>query len=212
MLVRKFRQAFFPTAQMQELERWNANGGDETFRFNYENIGPDSTIIDVGGYHGQWTSDMVARYGCQSIVLEPVPQFAEFIRQRFRHNPRVQVREFALGARSRAMKLCCESIYSTEYGGKAVIDAEMIDVAEFFKDRIPRRIAAMSLNCEGGEYELLSRMMDTGIIERVKELEIQFHDFVPAAQEMRRSLRRELMATHREVYSYPFVWEHWTRR
>jgi len=29
-------------------------------------------VLDVGGYHGEWTSGIMIRYGCRSIVFEPV--------------------------------------------------------------------------------------------------------------------------------------------
>jgi len=212
LLVKKFRQAFLPTPQMREFERWTEDGGDEKFRFNYQHIGPDSLILDVGGYHGQWTSDMIARYGCHSIVIEPIPEFARFIEHRFRFNPRVIVREFALGDTNRTIALDRDSIYSTEFCKWPTTPVEMLDASAFFRQCLPSTIAAMSVNCEGGEYELLFRLLETGEIRKVKELEIQFHDFAPLAHEHRRQIRRLLMATHREVYCYPFVWEHWRRR
>lgn len=36
-------------------------------------------------------------------------------------------------------------------------------------------IGLMKINIEGGEYELLERMIELGIINKVKDIQIQFH-------------------------------------
>jgi hypothetical protein len=36
-------------------------------------LNADSVCIDIGGYEGQWASDIFGRYGCTIHVFEPVP-------------------------------------------------------------------------------------------------------------------------------------------
>jgi hypothetical protein len=68
------------------------------------------------------------------------------------------------------------------------------------------------VNIEGGEYELLERMLERGLTERVCDLQIQFHNFSPDAAERMAAIQRGLAATHRPTYQYRFVWENWRRR
>ena len=36
-------------------------------------LGQDNLDIDAGGYQGEWTAEMVTRYGCHSELFEPPP-------------------------------------------------------------------------------------------------------------------------------------------
>ena len=85
-VIRRLRKALFPSEHDREPKRFYADGGDEGLRFDYE-LNSDSLVIDLGGYKGQWTSDIYARFNCRVLVFEPVAQFAASIAQRFRHNP-----------------------------------------------------------------------------------------------------------------------------
>jgi hypothetical protein len=55
-------------------------------------------------------------------------------------------------------------------------------------------------------------MLDTDLVVRCTDLQIQFHDFVPGAVAQRAALHKGLSRTHRLTYDYPFVWENWRRR
>lgn len=70
----------------------------------------------------------------------------------------------------------------------------------------------MKVNIEGAEFDLLAHMIDTGLMERVKELQVQFHAFVPDAQQRLDDLRGGLGRTHEQSWCYDFLWENWSRR
>ena len=72
------------------LARWNADGGDTRFRFDYD-LTPESVVLDVGGYEGQWASDLYARQRCQIRIFEPVREFAQLIDARF---PEIRISTF----------------------------------------------------------------------------------------------------------------------
>lgn len=70
----------------------------------------------------------------------------------------------------------------------------------------------MKVNIEGGEYELLDRLIDTHLVELFSNIQVQFHPIAPTSALAVQRLRIELMKTHRPTYQYDFVWENWTRR
>jgi len=65
---------------------------------------------------------------------------------------------------------------------------------------------------EGGEYDLLEHLIKTKYIKRIKNLQVQFHDFVDQAQERMDNIQKELSKTHQLTYQYLFVWENWERK
>jgi hypothetical protein len=70
----------------------------------------------------------------------------------------------------------------------------------------------IKLNIEGGEYPLLTRMINTDIVEKCRDIQVQFHNCVPDAEAMRLQIRNALSRTHFLTYDYPFVWENWRRK
>jgi hypothetical protein len=70
----------------------------------------------------------------------------------------------------------------------------------------------MKVNIEGGEYDLLDHLIESGLIQRVRWLQVQFHDFVPNAAERMRAIQDRLRATHEPEWQHEFVWESWRRK
>jgi hypothetical protein len=70
----------------------------------------------------------------------------------------------------------------------------------------------MKINIEGGEYELLEHLINSGLVSRIRRMQIQFHDFVPDAVARRARLVEALARSHRQSWSYYFVWEEWLLR
>lgn len=202
----------FPTEHDKEVQRWYSDGGDERFRYDYD-LTSNSLVIDLGGYKGQWASDIYARYNCRVLILEPVKAFAETIEKRFKKNPRVEVFHLALGANRRQAVIALGDDGSSVYRnapGKETIQFE--DVAEFFAKHGIDTIDLMKVNIEGGEYELLPRLFETGLVKRIKYIQMQFHDVEAGSETRMEEICRELSKTHRPTYQYKFVWENWVRR
>ncbi len=70
----------------------------------------------------------------------------------------------------------------------------------------------MEINIEGGEYEVLPRLIDVGMVKDIDRLQIQFHSFVDNAAARREDIQSKLAKTHEMVWCYDFVWECWTRK
>ena len=90
----------------------------------------------------------------------------------------------------------------------------MRDISSFVSENGITRIDLIKINIEGGEYSLLPRMMETGVIEMCEHLQVQFHKGVRPAggpQRARHRLRKRLRISHELSYDYPFVWEGWKR-
>lgn len=193
------------------VAQFYADGGDTRFRFDYE-LAPESVVLDLGGYEGQWASDLYARQRCRIDVFEPVTRFAAAIGERFRLNPDIRVFAHALGGSTRREMLSIRGASSSAYKRKsAAEDVQFIDVAQWFTEQGIHEVRLMKINIEGGEYELLERMLEVGLAARVVDFQIQFHNFTPDAALRMAAIQRGLAATHRPTYQYRFVWENWRR-
>jgi FkbM family methyltransferase len=193
--------------------RFVRDGGDERVRRSC-GLTSQSVVIDAGGYRGDWSAALIGACDPFVTIYEPIPAFHRQIAARFAGNPKITIRPVGMGSRSESRSLALASDAS---GTFAPIDAQtrtvevrMIDVAREF-NRFDR-IDLLKLNIEGGEYEVLERLLDSGCIGKVMLLRVQFHRFVPDAARRYRKIRHRLKRTHRLAWRYPFVWEEWQRK
>jgi FkbM family methyltransferase len=172
-------------------------------------------VIDAGGYEGEWTATMLARYGCRSEIFEPFPFYADHCKRLFSRNTLVCVHAAALGGSSRITKFSFAANGTSEFittEGADVVDAPVVDVSQIFDQLGDEQVACLKLNIEGGEYEVLERLLDTNLINRCKSLLIQFHPQPDGWEKRLKDIEVRLQATHAREWGYPMVWEKWVRR
>jgi FkbM family methyltransferase len=201
-------------ARFYELQRWRHARGDFTLRMDYA-LNANAVVWDVGGYEGQWASDITARFACSIQIFEPMPDATIALRRRFAANPLIHVHAYALGGRNGRLPLSLAGDGSSLARGREtsrVIEVAVRDVVAVWTELATRRVDLLKLNIEGGEYELLERIIEAGLISSVMDIQIQFHDFVPDARERRARLSAALSITHERTWCYEFVWENWRRR
>ena len=146
-------------------------------------------------------------------MFEPVSAFAERIKKRFRRNHRIAVLPHGLGASTRAETIHLSADASSTFGKSASREEiRVVDVKEWMDGEAIARVDLMKINIEGGEYELLDRLIETRLIERIGNIQVQFHDIASHSRSDMERIQMELSRTHRPIYQYTFVWESWTRR
>jgi len=187
---------------------WFRDNGEELMWRDLPITAKD-VCLDVGGYRGDWTAELLVRYGAPSIVFEAVPAFADKIAERFTHNTLVTVRAAAIGTRTGKGEIALADDGSSFHGAGPPLSIDVIDVAEVFTAH--PLIGCMKLNIEGAEYDLLERMAELNLLDRVATYRIQFHGGENAVSR-RQAIQERLSRTHVSVIDYPFVWERWDRR
>ncbi|MDP1683936.1 FkbM family methyltransferase [Hydrogenophaga sp.] len=203
-----------PVSSVKQVSHgsWVRALGDQTLRMDYE-ISAEEIVLDVGGFEGQWASDIFSRYLCSIHVFEPVPRFANAIRQRFSRNPSIQLHEAALGSNDATLSITIDGdASSTLLEGEQHIDVPILRCADVIARHAWSEIALMKINIEGGEYELLEHLLDTGFVSRVRNFQVQFHDFVLDAHPRMLAIQERLRVTHELTYYFPFIWENWKRK
>jgi len=189
-------------------------GGGNSLLVGNLPIGAEDLVIDAGGYRGTWSCDVLSRYGTRAIVFEPFPAQAKFLRDLFQHNSRVEVIEAAVGDRNGQDELMLQSDASTRFADHRASESvtiKVLDIAGFLSSRGISEIGCMKLNIEGSEYEVLERLIETGLIQVVRSLLIQFHHLDLSSAERRSKIQSGLRQSHICDFDFPFVWESWTR-
>lgn len=191
---------------------WTSVRGDDTLRLDY-NLNRRSTVFDLGGHTGQWTKEMYSRYSCNIRVFEPVDAFADRIEERFRGKNKIILHRFGLAGETGEAEIILSDTASSIYkknGQKARIS--LVKASGFIDENNIQSIDLMKINIEGAEYDLLEHLIDSNVVRRIKNLQIQFHDFGPDAENRRKRIQSTLNETHYLTYQYDWVWENWRRK
>lgn len=206
----KLWKMFFPDIQAKRVKPWFLADGDYTFRLNYDGLNEKSVVVDLGGYKGQWASDIYGKYKCRIFVFEPAKKFYEFILNRFARNESISAFCYALGGKNKT-----EFIYINADESSTIRKEGLPEKMEFRKFDIMMKeldvdkIDLLKINIEGGEYDLLEYIIATGWAPKIVNIQVQFHDFFPDAKMRMEKIQAALSVTHRITYQFEFVWENW---
>lgn len=193
----------------QSIRKWNADKGDETLRLNYP-LNESSVVLDLGGYKGQWASDIYSMYRCRILIFEPYLPFAEAIKNRFKYNNDISVFKFGLSDVNEHIPFTNSEDGSSAFiASKATEKIELRSVADFLEQEKIVKADLVKMNIEGGEYALLEAMIQNDLLKRFENLQIQFHGFVENAEERMLNIQQHLSETHELTYQYRLVWENW---
>lgn len=200
------------TPQQIRVLPWIRDNGDKTHRLQY-NLSEQDIVIDLGGYEGQWASDIFSMYCCQIYIFEPVPEYAENIKKRFAKNKYINIYEFGLASNNINTRISVTGDSSSSYkAGDLMIDIQLTKASDFFENNHISYVSLLKINIEGGEYDLLEHMISTNLISKIQNIQIQFHDFFPDAKDRMKEIQNQLAHTHKLTYQYEFVWENWVLR
>lgn len=194
-----------------EVARWFGDKGDETLRLDYP-LTKESIVFDVGGYQGDFAAAVYERYGCKVYVFEPVPEFYHKCVIRFQGNPKIICLNYGLSSADGLLDIGMAenaSSFASPHAMGAVQQVQVRSVVECIRELGIDWVDLMKINIEGGEFDIVPAIIESGDISKVHYLQVQFHDFVDHAAKRRVEIRTQLANTHTEMWNYEFVWESW---
>ena len=189
--------------------------GDNKASLNYP-IKQDSVVFDIGAYKGSLSKKVFKKFQCQLYLFEPLKEEYEYLKKYFQ-NKSEDVKVFNFGLLDNDDEIYFSDIFgaSSIYErpeGNLTIKVKMKSFKSFVEENSIDSIDLIYMNIEGSEYKLLSEIINTGYIENINFLQIQFHTFINESKELRRTLRKKLRRTHRCIFNYPFLWEAWEKK
>jgi FkbM family methyltransferase len=169
----------------------------------------ESVVFDVGGFTGNFSADVVKRYDCNVYIFEPISAHYQSIVERFKGNSKVRAFNFGLSDKSSSATISVNGAGSSVHiSGEVGEIIQLVDVCEFIARENIQKIDLMTVNIEGSEYELLPRILDSGLMEKIGTIQIQFHLFdEPRYVQARAEIVKRILESHRVKFSFPFTWE-----
>ncbi len=179
-------------------------------RYNYP-LNSESIVVDFGGYKGEWAQKIWEKYKCHVYIFEPLSEFFEQMKEKFRDNPKIHLYNFGISDTDGTELISIDGVSSSQFVGDRKIKVKFRNVGEVFKELGLTKINLLKLNIEGGEFKVLPKMIEVGLIDICDDLQVQFHHFYPNSEKLREEIRSKLLETHQLTYDYPFFFENYRK-
>lgn len=199
------------------LNQWKLDEGDKTHIFNYE-LNQDSVIIDLGGYYGIWAELLLQKIyplTPKIILVEPVVEYYNHLVVKFKNNPNVIILNCGVSTNDNEE---IKDIYlssdgsSTNFKEGPSVKINTIPVNKILSDNNIDNVDLIQINIEGDEYPLMEYMLNSGVITKFKNIQVQYHLGINNDRERREKIKNGLIDNGFKLkFDYPFVWESWTK-
>ncbi len=140
----------------------------------------DSVVVDAGAHRGEFSAEIIRRFGCQCHLVEANPKLVETLIVAGAES----ITPAALDAHDgRGMLHVSENPEATGLfdAGSATIgvEVETISLATLMQRLGIGKIDILKLDVEGAEFDLIASTPDQ-ILQRINQITVEFHDFKPA--------------------------------
>ena len=209
MLVRFLKIYLLRDRFLLSAKQWFKDNGDNTLRLDY-NLDYNSVVFDIGGFEGTFSEKIYQKYKAKIYIFEPVNSFYTQIDNKFKDIPNIKTYNFGLSSEDQRIEISLNGDASSTHaldGDKEKI--KLCSIIDFIEQNKITKIDLMKINIEGGEFDILPTLLEHDIINSINNLQIQFHTFVPNAENQREAIRKKLLLTHTLTYDYYFIWENW---
>jgi len=137
-----------------------------------------SVVVDSGAHRGEFSDEIIRRFGCQCHLVEANAALAETISVA----GTASITIAALGARDGRGKLhLSENLEASGLfngGTNPTVDVELISLSTLMQRIGITEIDLLKLDIEGAEFELIASTPDA-ILCRISQITVEFHDFKP---------------------------------
>lgn len=209
-MINKIIKKFIPKSSFEKMASlFKEDNKKHSLMVDYD-LNENSLIFDVGGYKGQGASDLFSMYLSTIYIFEPHTEYAKEIEKRFKKNNKIKIFNFGLSNKKSDNYLYFNNDGSTLFlKNKQKEKVRLESISNFIKNNNIKKIDLLKLNIEGGEYDVLDDLINSGLLNIITNLQVQFHNFFPDAKKKMLNIHKELRKTHHITYQYEFVMENW---
>lgn len=213
-LQRQFKKHILRDVFLHEYDRWVADKGDTSLRLDYD-LNERSIVFDIGGYLGDFSEEISRRYNSRIYLFEPSKEFYLKCVDRFSDQDNIRCFNYGISDRDSTVALSSGDDGSSTRKERTTktLGSESVELRSFesvYSELGVSEIDLMKINIEGGEYDLMPHLITSNLVQMVRNVQVQFHDFVSNAASAKSEICQQMKLTHTQSWCYEFVWENWT--
>lgn len=187
------------------------DGGNELL-YKYLSLDKNSIVIDGGCYHGDFTKQILIRFGSRVLSFEPLKDEYKKLVLRFKKNKLVNLYNQAIYDSKKKIPITLDGINSSIFNDDIKIKKFYIktfDIVNIFKKY--KKINLLKLNVEGAEYKILLRLIEKKKLNNIYSYLIQFHPLDGSQKDLSKIRGIFLKQGFKQVFNYNYVWEYWSK-
>lgn len=177
----------------------------ESQRYDYR-LNKMCSVIDIGGYSGDFAFEIERRYGCNVTIYEASLPFTKRIQERITSTHKIELRNAAVGRDYGWLDIHIKGDMTGAFADGPIERCPMMDAASLDSAEL------LKINCEGGEYDILERLLETDRAKEYDDIQVQFHTVAPDWLNRYKAIHEGLKRTHRLTFDAPFCWQNWELR
>ena len=193
------------------LGHFYRDGGNEVL-FKYLNIDNNSIVIDGGCYLGDFTKEILTRFGSRVLSFEPLKKEYKELVYRFGKNKLVNLYNLAIYESKKKIPITLDGLNSSMLSNikvKKKLFVETYDIINIFKEY--KKINLLKLNVEGAEYKILLRLIEKKKLKNIDSYLIQFHPVEGSQKDIKKIRSIFLQQGFKNFFNYNYVWEYWSK-
>ena len=204
----------------QEIKKWFSDRGDTTHILKHQ-LDENSVVIDLGAYKGVWAFQLNRRVKCKIYLLEPIKKFTDFLDMKYKNYKNIKILKFGISTENKELYVPNEKLnndatdlLNIDNENKTGEKIELITLEKLMGDNNLTKIDLIQINIEGFEYDILENWIESGLINKIRTLQIQFHPFdgIIDPIERRKKIQSNLLSLgYKLKYKYDWVWECWEK-
>lgn len=187
------------------------DGGYELL-FKYLKLDKESIVIDGGCYLGDFTKEILIRFGSRVLSFEPLKKEYRKLTSKFKNNKLVYLYNKALYDSNKKISVTIDGLNSSLVSSKKNKKKSLVktlDIVNIFKRF--NKIDLLKLNVEGAEYKILLRLNKKKKLNKISSYLIQFHQIHNYQQDIITIRNNFLKQGFKQVFNYNFIWEYWSK-
>lgn len=171
---------------------WNRDNGNETKILNYP-LDENSLILELGAFEGWFTQKAVDKFDCNIIAVEPV--FCSTLQENFKNNNKVVIECCGISDTTKTITLYVEGDATSQYSAVSskTMDINCYPIEHFLEKHKIDVIDLVQINIEGEEYPLLEKWITSDVLNKIKYIQVQYHDFVDNYRERKNNIEQGLI-------------------
>jgi FkbM family methyltransferase len=194
------------------LGKFYRDGGNEIL-FKYLTLDNNSIVIDGGCYLGDFTKEILIRFGSRVLSFEPLKKEYKQLVYRFKKNKLVNLYNLAIYDSEKKIPITIDGLNSSIFGNIKIKERKLFiktfDIVNIFKKH--KKINLLKLNVEGAEYKILLRLIEKKKLNNIDSYLIQFHPVEGSQKDIKKIRGIFLQHGFKQLFNYNYVWEYWSK-
>jgi FkbM family methyltransferase len=194
------------------LGQFYRDGGNEIL-FKYLTLDNNSIVIDGGCYLGDFTKEILIRFGSRVLSFEPLKKEYKELVYRFKKNKLVNLHNLAIYDSEKEIPITLDGLNSSIFSNIKIKERKLFiktfDIVNIFKKY--KKINLLKLNVEGAEYKILLRLIEKKKLNNIDSYLIQFHPVEGSQKDIKKIRGFFLEQGFKQFFNYNYVWEYWSK-